>query len=357
MVAPAERPSNDDRRARQLWVDVARGIGIVLVVWGHVGRGNLDFAVHHWAAVQDRWIYSFHMPLFFLLAGLFLWPGIARGRVAFLKDRGWAIIWPYFLWSTVTLVIELALWRYVNSPVSATDLLLLPIVPVEQYWFLYALLCCQLICLVAHPSKWLLWLLTGIGLAAVHWFGGGWIGLRALQFLPFVAAGISLAPALARLADMPGAVQGLTSLLGWALLAAALLLIPEQGVPLVSPLLAGFGGALGCIGLAHLLLRQSRPVSAVLESLGRASFAIFVLHTLFSAGSRIMLKLLGVEAGSAPSLLICFAAGLLGPWLIFQFASARGLTRLLGFGGAAPSRPALQPAGAAGRPSIAGSEA
>lgn len=42
------------------WVDVARGIGIIAVVVGHVWtRGPLRDAM-----------YSFHMPLFFLLSGM-----------------------------------------------------------------------------------------------------------------------------------------------------------------------------------------------------------------------------------------------------------------------------------------------
>ncbi|KEQ54033.1 acyltransferase family protein [Sphingobium chlorophenolicum] len=46
------------------WIDVARGIGIVAVVVGHVWtRGGLRDAM-----------YSFHMPLFFLLSGILSWP-------------------------------------------------------------------------------------------------------------------------------------------------------------------------------------------------------------------------------------------------------------------------------------------
>lgn len=42
------------------WVDVARGIGIIAVVIGHVWTGG---------ALRDA-MYSFHMPLFFLLSGM-----------------------------------------------------------------------------------------------------------------------------------------------------------------------------------------------------------------------------------------------------------------------------------------------
>ena len=43
-------------------IDIAKGIGILLVVFGHltVGKQNVY-----------SFIYSFHMPLFFLLSGLF----------------------------------------------------------------------------------------------------------------------------------------------------------------------------------------------------------------------------------------------------------------------------------------------
>lgn len=41
------------------WVDVAKGIGIILVVLGH--NQSPDYII--------KFIYSFHMPLFFFLSG------------------------------------------------------------------------------------------------------------------------------------------------------------------------------------------------------------------------------------------------------------------------------------------------
>ena len=51
------------------FIDVAKGLGILLVFYGHlierfIGRGPEA------AAEQMRWIYCFHMPLFFFLSGL-----------------------------------------------------------------------------------------------------------------------------------------------------------------------------------------------------------------------------------------------------------------------------------------------
>lgn len=47
---------------RILWIDVARGIAILLVVLGHC-IGNLNDP-------GNRFILAFHMPLFFFLSGM-----------------------------------------------------------------------------------------------------------------------------------------------------------------------------------------------------------------------------------------------------------------------------------------------
>lgn len=49
------------------WIDILKGMGIVLMVWGHT---SIPTPV-------NRWIFSFHMPLFFIASG-FLFKGIAN---------------------------------------------------------------------------------------------------------------------------------------------------------------------------------------------------------------------------------------------------------------------------------------
>lgn len=49
-----------DNTKRIDWIDVAKGVGIFLMVMGHTSMPD----------AVNRWIYSFHMPLFFLLSGL-----------------------------------------------------------------------------------------------------------------------------------------------------------------------------------------------------------------------------------------------------------------------------------------------
>ena len=62
-----------ERPGRERWLDSLKGFGILLVIFGHVLSGYLDawtFPRAYYSFYYVRtWIYSFHMPLFFLAAG------------------------------------------------------------------------------------------------------------------------------------------------------------------------------------------------------------------------------------------------------------------------------------------------
>lgn len=130
--------------ARMVWLDRAKGLGIVLVVTGHalgglidspLGAGLTGFRAALFA------IYTFHMPLFLFLAGLLVRPRLERGRSAFLRALAPAVVWPYFLWSIVQFSVIWTLGSAVNRPAGPwlPAVLALPWRPQAQFWFLYAL--------------------------------------------------------------------------------------------------------------------------------------------------------------------------------------------------------------------------
>ena len=55
-------------RKRIEYVDVAKGIAILSVIVGHT------FSAYDPGSLLNRFIYSFHMPLFFILSGFFYRP-------------------------------------------------------------------------------------------------------------------------------------------------------------------------------------------------------------------------------------------------------------------------------------------
>lgn len=125
------------------WVDYAKGIGIFLVVYGHTSRGLVlsgimpDTALFQYV---DSIIYTFHMPLFFFLSGLFLASSFqSKGFSNVIGSKLDTILYPYILWSLLQGGIEAFLSSYTNGNVSMDRVLSLFTEPRAQFWFLYAL--------------------------------------------------------------------------------------------------------------------------------------------------------------------------------------------------------------------------
>lgn len=66
------------------WIDTAKGIGLLLVILGHLH-----------VPLIATWIYTFHMPLFFFLSGV-VFSGTKYNFKEFLKKRLQSLVIPYF---------------------------------------------------------------------------------------------------------------------------------------------------------------------------------------------------------------------------------------------------------------------
>lgn len=78
------------------YLDVAKGIGILLMIFGHIDRGG----------IIQTWIYSFHMPLFFIVSGIISYKKISETTVLkndiVKKIKG--LLYPYFMFSLLTMI-------------------------------------------------------------------------------------------------------------------------------------------------------------------------------------------------------------------------------------------------------------
>ncbi len=90
-------------KKRYDYIDIARGIGILLVVWAHI-------MVTGWT---HQMIYSFHMPLFFFLSGMVFQKEKFPSFGDFLKRRAKRLLIPYVIYSFATWAIW-ALFRYIR---------------------------------------------------------------------------------------------------------------------------------------------------------------------------------------------------------------------------------------------------
>jgi acyltransferase len=85
-------------------IDVARFYGIILVYYGHIVE-QVMYLGNAQAAVQYKFIYSFHMPLFFLLSGTIVADNKLRAHLFFFIKRILASrLVPYFFFSVLMAV-------------------------------------------------------------------------------------------------------------------------------------------------------------------------------------------------------------------------------------------------------------
>lgn len=125
------------------WVDYAKGLGIILVVYGHISEGVFNAGMTMNRSLYttiDTIIYSFHMPLFFLLSGLFFTSSLTkRGFKNSIINKFDTIFYPYIIWSILQGIIEATLSKYTNGHVTYTEVFSLLWAPRAQFWFLYVL--------------------------------------------------------------------------------------------------------------------------------------------------------------------------------------------------------------------------
>ncbi len=121
---------------RLIWLDVLKGVAILLVVLGHQTSEHQGHAL-------KTFIYSFHMPFFFLLAGYSAALSMSRSHsiASFLKKRAIGIIIPLVVWAFCRSLIfgDVGAYRDYSLEQAAHSLL----TGSSQVWFLPCLFLLQ----------------------------------------------------------------------------------------------------------------------------------------------------------------------------------------------------------------------
>lgn len=128
---------------RYAWVDIAKGFGIFLVVLAHTYRGVTAAGIKGLPILEiiDSIIYTFHMPLFFFVSGLFFISSLnKRSGTDFLKNKIGTIAYPYLLWGTLQ---GLMIAYFASKGVANQEIKFVEVFqfwkPLGQFWFLYEL--------------------------------------------------------------------------------------------------------------------------------------------------------------------------------------------------------------------------
>ncbi len=182
------------------YIDIAKGLGILAVIWGHI-------IVGHWTG---KLVYSFHMPLFFFISGMLFVKEKYLKFGPFVKVRARRLLVPYVCYSVITWGIW-ALFHWITR--SSVDSYWAPLLQTvlaqgsgqfmvhnSPLWFIPCLFAVELMYYPISKFKdvWVFVLsmtVCGISIALEHSFGDSylltlpWNLDAAMMALPFYAMG------------------------------------------------------------------------------------------------------------------------------------------------------------------------
>lgn len=271
-------------------VDIVRGIAIILVAYGHTAQGM----VHRgwWggpgASFSHSFVYSFHMPAFFFVSGLFVMGSIAkRGASGFTADKLRTILYPYVLFAIISAACEPLIGRFkFETKPFRWNVFLMNLADGQASWFLFVLFFCLMLALMsAWVPSWLRFLVAAlVGMAAP--FGIPGIS-EVLHEFCFLAAGIWFGHHIYRLDEIRLTTAGVGF---FALAAFQVAIVSVFGSSVLGRWIyieAGLTGTAGLLLLGKLL--DKRRLGDGIAWVGRASLAVFLLSAFAQGATREIL--------------------------------------------------------------------
>ena len=341
-AASMTRPHATTRR--NATIDIARGLGIILVVLGH------NWIVLHERGELFRVIYSFHLPLFFFLSGLFLKDSVRLGDFAL--SRADALLKPYAVVLVLLGIAEMLAPKLVpvadTTPLAYFSGVLYATAPTIAWtplWFpphlfvatVFSLAILRATRTLANRPAWLFVIACALLATGIASIGRFWqIDTAALHFMgqdrlpglpwsldllfistPCILFGFLLARPVAEMRFNPlwfGAAALAFAALHAFFDEAMDLNLRMYGNPLVSTLQAALGTYLALS--ASSLLQRFAAVQRPLAYIGAASLFILLFH--YVVQGRAFLVLSHFSRNEVLVGLASFVAGVLLPLLLLE---------------------------------------
>ena len=95
---------------RVSWIDIAKGIGIFLIVFGHTIQQT---------GIMRQILYSFHVPLFFVISGLTYKSD--ESSTFFLKKKIKGLLIPYWAVGLISIIVILLINQFVHLQQDNTN--------------------------------------------------------------------------------------------------------------------------------------------------------------------------------------------------------------------------------------------
>lgn len=311
-------------------VETIRGIACIMLVSYHVvgdtPANGLELPLDHPLSALNHLFVDMRMPLFSFISGLVFHAATAPSRTGIagtLAAKARRLLLPMIVVGTLYWILQ-EITKGAERPYWS-----LYVLPFQHFWFLQAtflLMAAHLLATAALGGRDVkaAFILLGVSAALFvgldRWRPDVFSSYKAAYLGCYFYAGYlaghwpAAIEALGRGTTSGGRLLGAAAL-GAALVAAAAITTTPDGV-MAAPLRDAAAVAIGlsvCLGLFLL-----RPVWAPLVWIGGYSYAIFLYHVFFTAGSRMVLRGLVDDVGPWPLFVAGTAAGLAGPVLLWH---------------------------------------
>ena len=277
---------------RNILVDRLKGYACFLVLFGHVIRGirTAGINIPQFFEGLEFFIWSFHVALFLFLSGVVYkltgeWKN-QKTKVGFIFHKLLNLGIPYVVFSAVYIFINSFVGE-ANTQSSIADILSIWKTPVAQYWFLYALffLFCIWALLSGILKNWqitILALVIGYGVPLL----GGTLGCFEVVFYSSLAFGVGTFINFNKLTKPNVWLKCLVVVLH-LLAGGAFVYLNIIESPGIKEFMILFGIYASILFIS--MLQSCKLIAKFLDFVNKYSFQIYLLHTIFTAGIRIIL--------------------------------------------------------------------
>ena len=283
---------------RNVLVDRLKGYACFLVLFGHVIMGirlaGIDIPQVFWG--MEKFIWSFHVALFLFLSGVVYkvtgeWKG-KKTKVGFILHKLYNLGIPYVVFSVVYVMINSFVGE-ANTGFALTDILYIWKNPIAQYWFLYALffLFCIWTVLSGKLKNWQISVLV-ILIGYLFPYIGISLGCMEVVFYSALAFGIGTFIDFEKLTKVSFWVK---CLIVCAHIAVGILFVVMNKIeePLIKEIMMLLGIYSSVLFIS--IMQNSKIIARFLDFVNKYSFQIYLLHTIFTAGIRIVLLRMNIS--------------------------------------------------------------
>lgn len=117
-------------KLRDLSFDAIKGLLILLVILGHAI--NIEYQEHSWDNLAFHIIYSFHMPLFIFISGMFVVSSFKKSLRTVICTKSKRLISPTIIFTCLLILLYVSSQRYVENGLGVKVLIQLTL----SYWYL-----------------------------------------------------------------------------------------------------------------------------------------------------------------------------------------------------------------------------